>query len=414
MTTRIRTRQGFVNLITHTVTDTVIPGLNLTRSGLTGDNTNETMSDEVTSSFGPRIRNGEVINNPCSYVKERVYGGGATSWNEHKFTNPVRTIHGSGGSIANAYINIYPTSSISEPARIAIPSGFIHKAKLQALANIDKTPYSFAEDVAEFHQTLGFLREPFKAMRNLSELFFLDIKRIEKFRRKNKRGALGVLLNRGQLIADAWAEYRFAFSPLLRSGLNLINSISVPVERPSRRSARGKSTYALKTSVDTLRQSIFKWTADSSVDSEIRAQILYEHSNPINDWKFKYGLRNKDIPVTYWAIMPYSFMVDRMVDVSSSLRAITNFLDPQVKILAGSVTYRNSYMQKRTLNGSISPSGWTYSHPSSFQCRETFEYLREVWVPTAYDLYPTVDVGGIVDGSTKIADLAALIIQRLK
>lgn len=400
-TLRSRSRQGPTKLVSHTIVDSQVPGINGTHAGVTEDTTVESMSDYVTSSFGYLLRSGVVINNPCSYVKDRVYGTGATAWTERRIS-PVRTISGSGGSVASAYIKVFPTFCPAEPAALTIPDGVIQKVRLQALANVDKTPYSFAEDVAEFHQTLTFLRNPFSAMRDLSRLFAKDIS-------KKKQ-----TLARAKLIANAWTEYRFAFSPLLRSAISLIDSFQTTAERPKRRSSRGASDYSNKVVANQTVQTNFFWSTTSSIHADVRSSLLYEVSNPITDWKFKYGLRAKDIPVTLWAIMPYSFMVDRLVNITSSFQAMTNFLDPQVKILAGSVTTRKDLVRERTLNRSSNPAGWIYSHPSSSQRRETFSYERTLWSPTALDLIPTVELGGLVDGSTKIADLAALVVQRLK
>lgn len=146
---------------------------------------------------------------------------------------------------------------------------------------------------------------------------------------------------------------------------------------------------------------------------ETSAGILYSVSNPLQGFRFKYGLRNKDIPVTIWAVVPYSFMIDRVFHISAALRAVTNLADPDVHILAA--WSRSKIEDEETLSFD---SNWTYPNSvpgvatvyveGSKHKNKTFSYTRDVWKPTVADAIPPATYAKFVDSFTKLADITAI------
>lgn len=369
----------------------------------------ETMDDYVVPNFQSRIAQGDVINNPCTYVKttRRSIGTGSS---HIELVSGWRHIEGDG--TLTEFRQTYPGSPWVSSAGIAVPSepdGIQDALKLGALGNVDRSPYSFAEDLAEWRETLRFLRDPLGSLRKLSEAFKKDTRKLLS---KKKH------LTKAKAIADVWLTYRFALSPLVRSANDLLEAASTRTHRPERRTARYSETWSDFDSAEDVRAptatSPHLWASSAHVEGDYRAGILYEVSNPLNDWRFKYGLRFKDIPETIWAVMPYSFMVDRSFNISQSMRGLSSFLDPNVEILAAWIVKRLTSVQ------SVTYTGYDYSGALSISVipdtivTEKFTYDRTVWVPEISDLIPDLDIKGLINSSTKVADLSALILQNLR
>jgi hypothetical protein len=107
-------------------------------------------------------------------------------------------------------------------------------------------------------------------------------------------------------------------------------------------------------------------------------------------------------------------MVDRVWNFSQAARGFASFLDPNVKILGAwqsekTTTVRTAswlrHEHPQALNQVIHPDVWH---------RESEIYTRDVWEPTFSDLIPKGNYSGLIDTSTKIADLAALIYSNIR
>jgi hypothetical protein len=362
----------------------------------------ESFNDEVIEDFHRRRNAGEVIISPCYHVKEssRTIGSGSE---DYDYKGVHHKIVGHGLTMWH-----YAAQASYMGGDLPVPSpsyDLAASSKLSALGNLDRTPYSFAEDIAELRQTLRFLKDPLGNLKRLSKEFKRDVRALKnRWARKKLADAL----------ANLWLEYQFAFSPLLRSAHDAFEAYSDAVQRPERRTANGSAHFEFSDS-DPQRH-IGSWISEHTVKSttDVHAGIVYEVSNPLNDWKYKYGLRFKDIPETLWAVMPYSFMVDRVWNFSQAARGFASFLDPNVKILGAwqsekTTTVRTAswlrHEHPQALNQVIHPDVWH---------RESEIYTRDVWEPTFSDLIPKGNYSGLIDTSTKIADLAALIYSNIR
>lgn len=401
MTDRHRTR-GY-GPVTSPV-DRYINGVKQSTRQTTIVDVSEEMNDVVVPNFYKRRNAGEIINNQMSYVKDSIFCtvGGRSSVTQ---SGKVYEIYGSGSLTefqrlaqgAPWYGGIYPAPT--EPSLDAVQS-----AQSNALGNVDRSPYSFAEDIAEMRETFRFLKNPLGSLRDLSKSFKKDV------------DVLGAkkYLTRAQAIANVWLQYQFAFRPLVRSAHDLLEAQSDKIRRPVRRTARGKEEYSVSARGPGKSKSWYQWEGSHKIDSSVKAGILYEVSNPLNDWKYKYGLRFKDIPETLWAITPYSFMVDRMFNISQAVRGVVSFLDPNVKLLAAWTT------QKRNSAVTLSYVNYSYHLASAVTIQpdvkliESSSYNRTVWEPSFSDVVPPLELSGLIDTSTKLADLVALVLQRIR
>lgn len=368
----------------------------------------EVMDDSVVPNFQRRIKRGEVINNHCTYVVETTTCGGGSYTAANPPGNTVYT--SSGGSQTSYHASFYTGYGIRSLPNPNTED--LHQAaKMKAIANIDSTPYAMSEDAFEIRETLRFLRNPLRTLAGLSRSFKRAVK---------SRTRLSVK-NAGDVVkdaADVWLTYRFAATPLVKSAMDIHHSLTVQERtRPPRAIARGvaqSSNTTLSEPRCYYNATVYDDFRRNEMDNTVvRSGIMYEVTNPLYDFQFRYGLRAKDIPETLWAVLPYSFVVDRVVDISSSIRALTNLLDPNVKILTGWVTTKQELENQLEHLAQYNPP-WTVSIDGDLVVDHKFTYDRAVWTPTAFDTVPVVDFNGLIEDAKSITDLCSLILQRLR
>lgn len=154
-------------------------------------------------------------------------------------------------------------------------------------------------------------------------------------------------------------------------------------------------------------------SASRSVTCSVHAYIRYRVNNPQYDWRWRYGLRNKDIPASFWAVMPLSFMVDRVFDVSSMIQAVTNLSDPSVQILGAGHTIKRTetYIRQHTsstANTSTYPR-LTYSGKGPRVVDTVFTMTRSSFTPQFGNVVPSFNPKGLIADFTKSVDLVALL-----
>ena len=357
----------------------------------------DTMSDYVVERFHQRIAAGEIINNPCVYRRSTRSVTGSMQFLKYSNGSLVYTITGPYTARNREAGNV--------PSQLDVEiEDTQRRCKLVALANLDSTPYAFGEDVLEIKETLKFLKNPIGSLLDLSTQFR------RAYRKKRAAAKDGYELL--QAHSAVWLQYQFAFSPLVRSAQDVLEVYqSKPPHIPERVSSRG---IVNNEASDT--RSIAGWADfvyDETVDRtrEGKASILYEVSNPVRDWNFRLGLRAKDIPTTLWQVFPLSFMVDRLVDISSFSKGVINLADPRVKVLSG--CYRVKDFKKNTLLISDRNDPDTTILSSDTVTDTEFSYQRAVWHPSVEDTVPELTPRNVVDTATKMTDTLALIIANV-
>jgi len=376
-----------------------------------------TMTDVVTPFHRRKMAQGVIINNPVT-MRVVELSNPESSSNSDSIGNPgAGSVTLTGSIFLNWHENFNAYGSLSATDY----SDGISIAKLHALANIDPTPYSFAEDLAELSSTFVWLKRRAHSFEKAARRYKKEVK---KLKRKASRLKHLSKADKAKWLAtemsNLWLETRFVISPFVRSLMDLMEAYNhTPAVRPPRMTSRGK--YETDSHEDgvkdtTLSNSLIlhsKWKHDQEAD--IRAGILYKVSNPVEGFRFKYGLRNKDIPVTLWNVVRLSFMVDRVIDISSAIKAVTNLADPDIKILAAWVTQRRSrkitYRYTDVTDPRAAPSDWSVSGPDQFE--RTFDYIRNPWAPTLSDAIPPVTLAKLVKDVTSTVDLLALGISFL-
>ena len=371
----------------------------------------ESMFDVNTPNYRARIRRGDIINNPCEYDLEVSEAGGGY----YSAVGPVNTYASSGGSPSYWAMQNASVGYLTDPSIVADEPAHRGESKFLALSHVDETPYAFGEDVGEIRETLKFLRSPFSSLLKLGKSF--DRELAHRLTKKRRRKGLSPrkISRYAQEFSDTWTEYRFAASPLVRSTMDVLEAATwYQGSPPLRKTARGhlEHTDGVTDMVDKdwgngqhdyfLRED--SYTLDTS------SGILYQVSNPVEDLQWRLGLRVKDVPATVWQLLPYSFMIDRIVNVSQLIQGLSALADPRVKILAGWCRQKATHRQSCQWIDAYYPTYTTTvsAEPVSYQHSA---YTREVWIPSLSDLVPPVKPLGLVKDVSSTLDLVALTYQ---
>lgn len=378
----------------------------------------EEMDDVVVPNFHSRIANGEIINNPCVYEVESVKFSKNTTGSSWWYSaEPNRPYTYTEGNLTDFWRSqCGPGNWKSSPCTGWEDTSGIARAKQTAIAHVDSTPYEFFEDLLEIGETLRFLKNPASALEGVINNFFLS---------KRKARSIKGAADRAKALADAWNQYRFAAAPLARSLLSIAEIADgkiKDVKRPKRRSAHGIVNYkgddqwlTQTTQGSSKHLKYFTWEWFGETIQEYHASIHYEVSNPIVDWNFKYGLRLKDIPDVTWQILPLSFMLDRLINIRSMIRGLVNLADPNVTILAASLTKRNTVKHEFVLTDISyfgSAEDGNYVDPDWVEVKK-FTYDRQPWSPGVMDTLPRPTPKYLIDDLVKTADLLAIITSLL-
>lgn len=378
------------------------------------DRSLEQMDDVVTERFHERMRDGEIINNPCTYTKETHTTSGS-AYGKHT------DLTGTWGWIETGLMTQYYHSLCNKAILYAncpepqVTGCSEQEAKLRALSNMDTTPYAFGEDVLEIRETAKFLRRPLASIADLGTSFQHAYRRAK--RKIKRKGQTSLSAKQVALAhANVYLQYRFALSPLVRSCQDALEAYAAVHPRiPERLTARGFSKGSARSEdspqYDAGSASTYWFDLNRVKTEDFHASILYTVSNPVQDLKWKLGFRAKDIPTTLWQIVPYSFMVDRMLDITSFSEACLNLADPNVKILAASSRSKSDYVDIYRLTDVTNPN-YPGSLSGEQHAHRYFTYTRVPWSPSFFDTIPPFKPEGLVQEVTQIADLAALILQR--
>jgi len=375
--------------------------------------TTKGMTDVVTPGYSRLVQDGVVINNPCKYdeVEVRSTGSGHGSYKsgsyDYTISGPLTWFRAGQVYPAGPNVNIGASAAT---------------AKFHALAAIDPTPYAFGEDALEIRETLRFLKDPLHSLRELSRVIKKQRSKTFQDARKRAKRSGAVFEDRVEFhkaLADVWLQYRFAAMPLVRSIHDGYEALQLPHKAKVasvRKSARGFSEDggAASNSYDTVDSgTTYTWSTTRVRNVRYHASILYEITNPIYDWRYTLGLRNKDLPETLWQVLPLSFLVDRVVNVSSAIRGLTNLADPRISILAASVTRKDLDELSFTLINETRPS-WTISAYGETRTRKQFTYEREPYSPSMSDAIPPVNIGGLAKDATELLDVTNIILQNIR
>lgn len=376
----------------------------------------DVMHDVVTPRFHERIARGEIINSPMVHaIQDHVRESGSYRFDGNAQGPGWRTVTGliSEYLLPEGIADSHYHDSLPSPVSQQEVADAIRVARSQALSRMDETPYGFMEDVAEIRSTLALTRAPVDNMKSIANAFF---KRRSKFKR------LKTTKDRANALNDLYLQWRYAITPAWKSVEDALALWGEHAEgtilraQPPRLTARWGSNLTGQSSASPVVDQGWR-TFNTEVRREmvckVRAGILYTHHNPNVDWRYDTGLRAKDIPATIWAVMPYSFMIDRMSNVTSAIRGMTNLLDPNLRILAAWDSLETDDSKEYWIEKENRTDG-TSTISGGHTIKRYWSKRRQPWVPTISNTVQPLHVAGLVTDISSLADVLALIHSRFR
>lgn len=410
---RTRTKSEPIHTGVHGYTHNGGPLLNETECILFAQES--TITDTITPDWFGKIQRGEIVANPMMMSVNKFEASGSGQMDQFQISNPSnRYLTTGSGSLTYYFQHTYGGISYGDPP-IVDEIGCVASVAASCIAQIDTTPYSFAEDVGEIGETLRFLKNPVASLYHhalrIKKLRVRTRKKLWKTLRKDKQALAKAYAS---ATADIWLTERFAVEPLVRSISSAMSAYEDVVFQAKRQTARSRSGPVGDHLSRTLTYSgsgveidyLINW----SINLDVKAGIIYEIEHPLSNFRYKYGLRNKDIPETVWNLIPLSFMVDRVYNISDAIRGITNLLDPNLSILTGWITTKRTEISSISAIAIREPGYGSTVTPDTD--KTTLFYMhRTVWEPSFIDTVPVFKPGNLVNDATKIADLLALSIK---
>jgi len=164
----------------------------------------------------------------------------------------------------------------------------------------------------------------------------------------------------------------------------------------------------------TATSGVLSWQRSLSQDEKSRAVVYYKLARDrVPFFSETFGLSARHIPVGLWNTVKLSFMVDRFYNVSKAIQAAQVFTDPEIHLEGGCVSTFVTTTKQWQVTGRTPITGWTVNLTGDVCTELSSSVVRRVWTPSVTDAKPVLHVPGLVSNSEKVADLAALILQRL-
>lgn len=260
------------------------------------------------------------------------------------------------------------------------------RALQNAWIKVSDPEIDFGENLATLGQTIKMIREPARA---LSKLLTLIAKGNRKTRRKKRKA-----LSAKQALAEVegrWLQYRYGVVPLMldiEAGIDMYSSTMAadPSVKVTKGRALGPSTSnTTKYEAASLHPYVKLKLGTTTSQSYSVTACLY-HQNYFGDYGIRAGLRRlglnpSQLPRLAWNLLPLSFVVDWVWDVSSFLSVLDPVAD---KIYYGnSVQFKSTQEITRHFYGAYSlyPGTWSVTGSPCTATGITCKYKRVCFWP---------------------------------
>lgn len=348
----------------------------------------DTLDDVVNKNYKKRSARGEVFNNPCYRVKHSYIENGG-SYNYRNVQNKSASYSGT----VLAHIKSSGTSSGYPVLQDVDYERLKRLAQNRCLAKVDKTSFNFGEDLGEMRKTLTSLKSIGTDFVDIATMFKRQVHRagIKELRGKT---ALDNVIKSHDAVAKAWLKARYEYRPLIISMGNLMSIYQDALDGMASKIG-GRVTAVengnVKQSFTYLHKNGHTFTikGDNNIEYKSKAYIVYR-STIQNSVQRELGLGLKDLVPTMWALVPYSFIIDRFIDVTSMVKGAQNAYDPRINFIAAglSTTRKHTYTEEIQ---SVSPlSGFTFSSCSGKQERVYESHYRHPMLIEDFSIAPVL------------------------
>lgn len=285
------------------------------------------MTDVVTPNFRKRIRAGELILNPMSWsrVAFEAADGSSASCSQGRpigtsqYCNDRYLMISGSMNLTYWFMKTHPPSCPLLDVDVTSDEQVI----ISAVAGVDPTTYHVMEDVLQLRQFSESLLHPIQGMKDIA---------VQYARARTRAKAL----------ANAWAKYRFELLPLLGTAEALIRTALGPAKRlePGIRLRSSSTTSGHDHGNGTATDSSGGYTYAYNQTRTIRkrAVVYYTLSRAHSGISQSLGTRFKDLPTGLWNTMTLTFMIDRLINISQFITAISNLCDPDIHVEGGCLT----------------------------------------------------------------------------
>lgn len=265
--------------------------------------------------------------------------------------------------------------------------------------------------VGELHKSISMVRKPFAQARTLLAQM------TRRYRNLLFRG-----LKAADAAAKAWLEYRMGWKPLLYDLSNIAKAVHKTlseIDQTYDESFRSKITQnwgdsggggTLSPSAFAGSSIVWRRSVKASVSAGVivRFNMFDEASKP---WQAMFGVELHDVAPSLWELMPYSFVVDRFLEVQTWLEAIQPRPNTRVMFSWVTTVYNHVYDADISLKYYLSdgtPVPLTQTAASEHETH--FAMNRTCGVSPS--IVPALNVQGL--NLKQHADHAALIVGLLK
>lgn len=340
------------------------------------EGSSSTMKDTNHPRYSIRRRNGEILASDMSLIRSsRSYTSGSViegPVSQDGFlgkagstcTHTGDMLASIEGTAQNLISGDVMSSDLSRMGQIALA---------KAYAKMNQSTLLSGEIIHDLDQTVRMLRRPFAGAVDL-------LKRMHKYRRRINAKTYTQAV---KAAADTWLEYRYGWKPLL---LDCDAIIDLAVQKRSRDwralVVRSSESQSFSQTVDFSNLTFSSvWKASGTLQRErvvkAHAGIMFrsvETTDFMSETNRILGTRPRDLAVTAWEIIPYSFVVDWFVNVGTWIEAvvpnpdvevITSWLTTVNKVtdkFGATLTVTRSYPPTKSFSGSGGTSEQSYSN----------------------------------------------------
>lgn len=383
----------------------LVTSIDRTSAALVGES--QTTYDVLTPHYGKRKAAGEIIINPfiSSHLsRQNTFGGPSIRlntanpnvWNDYHWTGP--------------YLSFWMNSSDQ-----AIPPDIVSKAEVNKLISIASTKCwgAVSDSKVQLLQTLADIKRTIELVMHPLDGTLSFLRKARSRKNSSARDRSMIL---AKYMAREWLTYRYGWRQLYLDTKGVLDAVGTK-ERTGLLQARGTSKTRAEAN-DTLlvkaNSSTFNIEVNRTIVDEVYVKCGLFYDGKLDVPKYL-GLTYLDVLAAAWDIIPYSFVVDWVVNVQGYLSALTPFLLVPSKGSYTVVTRVKSMTHQATGNVNMLNSTWIQyagvtSPPVGISFTLSRDKKRYVGVENP-SLSLVASIGDLTP--TRVTDALALIVNTL-
>lgn len=198
----------------------------------------------------------------------------------------------------------------------------------RAYAKANSNSADLLIDLSQYKQTVQLFVSTLRRLVALAQTigaFYRYVSRGPGYRRRVRIPNVDGLVDPKNL-AGLWCEMRFGWRPLLSTLNGVIEALNTLHGETKRVTYRSSETFTSKgAALTVLHEPTFEWqstinlSTEKSYESTFRGGILLEKATTLAE---DLGLDLRYVPIALWDLVPFSFIVDRFVNVGNFIRSI--------------------------------------------------------------------------------------------